>query len=192
MAVVLATSTQRYVGLSSDTKPATARAGALFYETDSGLTSIWDGSAWQPRYEAGPFKATKTVTFTGAATLGQAGTTTTWFTITGTVLIERLVPVCTVNLGEALATATITLGVTDATAFFNAATNSVDIDAGDFWFDATPTEVNALAVPAGFKDIAIIDDDIVSACATQNTNAGAIRIDVYWRPLSATGLLVPA
>ena len=134
--------------------------------------------------------ASKTVTFTGASTLGLAGTNTTWFTVTGTVLIVYLVPVCTVDLGEAAPTATITLGVTDNTAFFNAATNSVDIDAGDLWFDATPTEVNALAVPAGFKEVAIIDDDIVSACATQNTNAGAIRLDCYWLPLSPGATLV--
>ena len=76
--------------------------------------------------------------------------------------------------------------------FFIAASNSTDIDAGDIWVDATPAEVNALAVPAGFKDIILVDDDIVSACATQNTNAGAIRLDCYWRPLSVGATVVAA
>lgn len=47
MAVVLATSSQAYVGLSSDSKPAAARAGATFYETNTLASFVWDGSAWQ-------------------------------------------------------------------------------------------------------------------------------------------------
>ncbi len=46
MAVVLAVKGDRYVGLSSDTKPATAPAGSLFRETDTGAWFISDGSAW--------------------------------------------------------------------------------------------------------------------------------------------------
>ncbi len=39
---------KQYLGLSTDTKPTAADvvAGALCYETDTGLTWLYDGSAW--------------------------------------------------------------------------------------------------------------------------------------------------
>ena len=46
MAVLLQTLAADYTGLSSDTKPATPVTGATFYETDTGLTFIYSGSAW--------------------------------------------------------------------------------------------------------------------------------------------------
>lgn len=46
MAIVLIAAAQRYIGLSSDTKPADARAGASFYETDTLATFVFNGSAW--------------------------------------------------------------------------------------------------------------------------------------------------
>lgn len=127
---------------------------------------------------------TKTITYTGAANLGQAGTNTTIFTVTGTILVVALVPVCTVNLDQALATATITLGTAGTTNLFIAATNSVDIDADDLWTAAAPA-TKSLALPAALKDIVVSGENIVNACATQNTNAGAIRYDIYWLPLSS-------
>ena len=127
----------------------------------------------------------KSITFTGAANLGQAATNTTIFTVTGEILVVALVPFCTVNLGESGATATISLGVANAPAatLFIAATNSVDIDADDFWVDTAPDPFG-IALPAALKDI-IITDNIVAACAVTNTNAGTIRFDMYWMPLSA-------
>ena len=190
MTVALVSDIQRWVGLSSDTKPAAAPAGSTFYETDSGLVSVWDGSAFQPMYAAGPFKATKTVTFTGAANLGAVGAVP-YFTVTDEVLVERIVPFCTVSLGEAAINSTIALGVTGSTSLFIAATDAVaTIAANLFWVDTAP-DANGVAVPAALKDIAITDN-IIATVAVQNVNAGAIRIDVYWRPLSATGLLVPS
>jgi len=47
MTVALATGAQRYVGLSSDTKPTTGvRPGAEFYETDTLASYVYDGTAW--------------------------------------------------------------------------------------------------------------------------------------------------
>ena len=46
MTVALTAGAQRYIGLSSDSKPAAPRAGATFYETDTLATYIFDGSAW--------------------------------------------------------------------------------------------------------------------------------------------------
>lgn len=48
MAVILEGIIKRYVGLSTDSKPtlSTLDAGSEFYETDSGNTYKWSGSAW--------------------------------------------------------------------------------------------------------------------------------------------------
>jgi hypothetical protein len=47
MAVALVTTPRAYVGLSSDTKPASPTAGSTFYETDGRALYVFDGSAWQ-------------------------------------------------------------------------------------------------------------------------------------------------
>ena len=191
MTVALSTDIQRWLGLSSDTKPTAAPPGSTFYETDSGATYIWDGAAWQPRLELGPFFASKAVTFTGAAGLGQAGSNVVYFTVTGEVVIEKIAPFCTVSLGEAAINSTLSLGVVGSAAFFIAATDAVPtIAANLFWVDTAP-DANGVALPAALKDI-IITDNIIAVPAVADINAGAIRIDVYWRPLSANGKVAAA
>lgn len=141
-------------------------------------------------YSPSPLKrATKTVTFTGAANLGAVGNVPI-FTVTGEVAVVLFAPTCTVNLGEAAPTATIALGVTSKTTFFVAATTATDIDAGDVWFTITP-DINAIAIPTGFKDI-WCTENIIGTVAAQNVNAGAIRFDLWWMPLSSDGNVVAA
>lgn len=132
----------------------------------------------------------KSITFTGAAGLGLAGTAVPMFTVTGEVLIVAIVGVCTVDLTEAAPTATIALGVTGNTALFIAATTSTGVDAGEFWVSTTPT-ANGIALPAAVKDVAITDDVVITP-ATQNTNGGSIRLDVVYIPLSVDGSVVAA
>lgn len=128
--------------------------------------------------------ARKTVTFTGAANLGAVGAVPI-FTVTGDVLVVRLVPVCTVDLTEALATATLALGVTNSTALFVAATTATAIDAGEFWVNTT-SQADGFALPAALKDI-LVTQNIIGTVATQAVNGGAIRFDCHWIPLSADG-----
>ena len=132
----------------------------------------------------------KTVTFTGAAGAGATGTPVSVFTVTGEVLVVALVPFCTTLLTEASATAVISLGVTGSTALFIANTNSVDIDANEFWLDTTPDPAG-IALPAALKDI-VITADIIVTPATQNTNGGVVRFDLVYIPLSADGAVVAA
>lgn len=50
MAVQLITyAAQRYIGLSSDTRPqdGTVAVGAVFQELDTGLVWEWDGASWR-------------------------------------------------------------------------------------------------------------------------------------------------
>ena len=44
----LITSTKRYTGLSTDTKPASTSTGSLAKETDTGSEFIFNGAAWVP------------------------------------------------------------------------------------------------------------------------------------------------
>ena len=43
---ILETTTKRFIGLSSDTKPSDAPAGSSYLETDTGLIWRWDGHNW--------------------------------------------------------------------------------------------------------------------------------------------------
>lgn len=130
----------------------------------------------------------KTITFDGTAGLGLAGTAVPIFTVTGEVLVVALVPFCTTLLTESGATATLALGVTGSTALFIAATNSVDIDANEFWVDTTP-DANGIALPAALKDI-VITDNIIATPAVTNTATGVIRFDLVYIPLSTDGAVV--
>ena len=133
-------------------------------------------------------RARSTVTFTGAANLGQAGTNTTIFTVTGQIHVVSLTPYCTTDLTEALATATLSLGTATQAALFIAATNSVDIDANEVWTALAPA-TRSLALPAALKDIEV-NDNFIAAAAVHNTNGGVIRFDLLYVPLSADGLAV--
>lgn len=128
-------------------------------------------------------RSSKTITFTGAANLGAIGNVPL-FTVTGEVLLAVLTVTGVTTLVGA--TATLALGVTGNTTFFIAATTATDIAAGDYWIDATPTEVNAALVPAGFKDV-WCTDNIIGTVATAAITAGALRLDCWWMALSEDG-----
>ena len=129
-----------------------------------------------------PHTSRKTITFTGAAGAGEAASTVTVFTVTGEIWVRALIPYCTTLLTEAAPTATVALGVTGSTALFIAATNSVDIDADEFWVDTTP-DARGIAIPAALKDI-VITDNIIITPATQNTDSGVFDFTLVWSPLS--------
>lgn len=132
-----------------------------------------------------PYFESKLLTFTGASGLGEvANPTCAIFTVTGEVLIEKMVPVCTVDLVSA-GGGTLSNGITGSVALFLAATTATVIDVGEFWVNTTPV-ANGVALPAAFKDI-VITDSIIWTVATADITAGAIRCDVWWRPLSADG-----
>lgn len=143
-------------------------------------------------YHNRPYQATKSVTFTGAATLGAVGNVPL-FTVTGEVLVRCITAYAVTTLTEAAPTATIALGVTNSTGLFIAATGATTLATGEFWTEATGagTANAGVAVPAAMKDIAITSA-IVGTVATQAVNGGVLRVDVLWEPLSNDGLVVAA
>ena len=134
-------------------------------------------------------RTSKTVTFTGAANLGAVGAVPI-FTVTGTVLVVYLIPLCTVLLTEAAPTATLALGVTGSTSLFVAATTGTAIDANEFWFSTTPTAAG-LALPAALKDIPVAAN-IIGTVGAQAVDSGAIRFDLWWLGISSGSSVVPS
>jgi len=139
-------------------------------------------------------RSTKTFTFDGSAGKGAVGTFTV-FTVTGEVLVVALIPYCSTNIGvdAGAGVASMQLGVANATTLFIATTQADTIDASEFWVSNTPT-ANGIAVPAGLQNIAITQDiqGEVTSTDVQLVNAGVIRFDIYWLPLSSDGNVVAA
>ena len=137
------------------------------------------------------YRASVSVTFSGASGLGAAGTTTTFFATTGEVVVAYLVPYVVGTLTQSGATPTLALGVTNSTGLFIAATIATTLATGEFWTEATGggTANAGIAVPAALKDIAITSNIIGTVGGTSDINGGTLRLDVYWLPLSSNGLV---
>lgn len=134
----------------------------------------------------------KTLAFTGEAGLGAVGAVPL-FTVTGEVVILAIVPYVVDSLTAAgVEKPTLSLGVTNALALFIAATPAIVLLTGEFWTEATGGGVadTGILIPMALKDTAITSD-IVGTVATHNITGGTLRFDVYWRPLSANGLVAP-
>lgn len=110
------------------------------------------------------------------------------FTVTGLVRL-RIIAECTVNLAGA--TATIKLGTENNTAAFIAQTTGTDIDAGELWYDATPTTTEDTTSTV-VLDKVVNAADVGYEVETAALSAGAITFHCYWTPLNSTGAVVVA
>ncbi len=132
--------------------------------------------------------ATTTVTFTGAANLGQDTTAATVFTVTGKVLLKSIVAVCTTDLAGA--SATIDLKGADGYTFLGT-TTSIDLDEDDTWIDTSPAETFVGLIPAAMKEVVLNADGsnktIVMNSATADTTAGVLAFYAVYISLSADG-----
>lgn len=134
----------------------------------------------------------KTVTFTGAANLGAVGDVPL-FTVTGTILVVSLIPICTTDLVENGATAAMSLGVTDIVALFIAATEPEDIDEDDVW-DAVAPATTAVALPAALKDIIVVGaaNDILATVANDTITGGVLVFNLRYIAISDGATVVAA
>ena len=156
------------------------------------LTGADAPSLVTPRYLVG------TRTFDATAGNGATGSAL-YFTVTGQILVLYMVPYCTADLTEAAPTATISLGTTNQTALFIAATTATAIDANEVWLSTTVTNRSEI-LPGGtppttaptVKDVAVNDADIRCQIAAQNINGGTLRITLVWVPISTNGNIVLA
>jgi hypothetical protein len=133
--------------------------------------------------------ARKTLTFTGAAGLGQSGSPIPLFNLTGAVYVERIA-----GIGMTTPTSagggTLALGVTGSASLFIAATTATTIATGLTW-QTTTANATGLAVPATNKEI-LIAASIIGTVAVAGITAGVIQVVCYYRPASSDGALVAA
>ena len=132
----------------------------------------------------------KTVTFTGAASAGQAATNVSVFDITGRVFIHRFEIFCTTSLTEGGATAQVSFGTGNISTKFVGATDSVNIDVNEWWVDTSPT-VDAETLTGGMLN-QVVSVNIILRNTTQDTDGGVLVIDAYYEPSTDDGALVAA
>ncbi|KKM08108.1 hypothetical protein LCGC14_1727210 [marine sediment metagenome] len=134
----------------------------------------------------------KTVTFTGATSLGAIGDVPL-FTVTGTILVVSLIPICTTDLVENSAATLMSLGVTDIVALFIAATEPEDIDEDDVW-DAVAPATTAVALPALLKDIIVVGaaNDILATVAGDTVTGGVLQFNLRYIAISDGATVVAA
>lgn len=107
------------------------------------------------------------------------------FTVTGLVRVQ-IVAVCTVNVAG---TGSIQLGVESDTDAFIAVTTGTDLDAGELWYDATPTTVTDTTGTV-ILDKIVNAADIGYEVSVGTLTGGAITFHCWYTPLDSTGAVV--
>lgn len=133
------------------------------------------------------FKARKTITFNGT-TIGAVAPLSI-FDIQGVVLIDRIIPVCTADLVSGGAS-TIGLGVNGNGQFFIAPTSYANLDNGSIWLSDTNYSTVGGELTNGVKDH-ITRQDIILDILVAAITAGSLDVTVFWRPVTADGLVLP-
>lgn len=187
MTVALLTVIKRFLGLAADTKPAAPPAGSTYYETDTGLSYVYDGAAWQLGPEGAQWRLARgNWNFTAD---GGAQGAFTAFAVTGDVILQ-IFGVCNVALTSGGA-ATIELGVAGNTAVLIALTTATALIANEIWHDATPTTtVEQIDVDGVRTFIVANGQDVILTIAAADLTAGDVDFYARWQPLSANGLVV--
>lgn len=130
--------------------------------------------------------------FTGNtdSTRGDADNTPTTdiFAVTGEVLVG-IFGVCTTNLVQDGATATLALGVAGNTGALISATNVNEIDANEIWLDTSPT-VGVNTIDALTYFIIVNGLNIIETVATKDVDSGQMFYSLLWRPIGTTGSVV--
>lgn len=127
--------------------------------------------------------STKTLTFTGAATLGQSASPIVLFTVTGCVDVSLIAGYCTTTLVSA-GGGTLALGVTGSTSLFIGATTATSIaTTAPLWASTTPN-ASGLAAPSALKDILVVGAQILGTVAVADITAGVLVVTCYWLPIS--------
>lgn len=137
------------------------------------------------RWEDGQIEV-KEMTFAGGTTddpgdFNGAGNPATLFNVTGVVAM-RLFAICGTDLAGA--SATVSVGTTNAAAALIAQTTATNIDVNEIWHDASPdASVEAISVATE----KIVADDVIQTVGTANITAGQLTYYCLWRPISPDG-----
>jgi len=110
-------------------------------------------------------------------------------TITGMVRV-RMIAEVTGDCTSAGGAATIKLGVEGATGAWISATGEDDLDVGDVWFDATPTETNGNFSSLVLDKLVAGGLDVGYEIENEAFTQGTIVFHCWWEALNATGAVV--
>jgi len=147
-----------------------------------------------------PFRTKRSITFTGAAgsnTWGDDGGTLdggVMFTVTGVVQI-KIIAVCNTLL-DSDGAATLSVGITGATAIFLPVETATQIDAGQLWVNdaanVTYIDVGLESAATGNVPEYILNgnDIIMTIAGGANVTAGQIDFYALWKPISDDGSVV--
>ena len=136
-----------------------------------------------------PTHRRKTIAFDGTSGNGATGTAAL-FTVTGTVWIVAFMAECTESLTEGGATATIAVGTAGVTLELLAAVNAVDLDVSELWTDGL---ISGQIVQVAAVDIdAMCNANIIATVGAQSIDDGTLVFDLWYRPVTDNGLVVPA
>lgn len=146
-----------------------------------------------------PFLAKKTLTFAGAtgdAWGNDAGALDggVLFTVTGLVIC-KVVAECNTSLTGG--TSTDEVGIAGATGIFMPTTTATDLDAGEIWLNnSTPVTYFIIgeeqAAADNYPTYMLNGNDIILTTKTADTEAGVLEFFVYWKPISADGVIADA
>ncbi len=195
MTVVLIAAIQTWLGLSTDVKPTSPPGGSTFYETDTGANYIYDGSAWQLQP-----KVTDGIVVTRAAAALPQGTSAAIFTVTGLVLLKRIVGYVTVAVGGVANATKIKGNSTGAGATTDlCATLDINGHVAASRYEITGTFANAMVrtldaplAKVQAVDIIIPPGTIDLDCGGSDGGGGRVRWSVTYVPLEANAMVVAA
>lgn len=153
-------------------------------------------SAVTQGYNDTPRSLSKTITWTGGSGLGLNATTTTWFTLSGgLVVIDEISGRVTTNHAVSNVLASLALGVVGQAAIFIAATVVLNVTglltATPIWMSITPT-AGGLLKPAITVNTVISGNIITTVGGTGNIDSGVLELNVRWHPLTPGAVLVAA
>lgn len=179
--------TQNILGINSadnqfSSTLVTANADGSMIERQEYIQQNMNGTGMvygAPNYLAVP------ITF-AALTTGSVATHEI-FTVTGAVRL-RILAECTVNVAG---TGSIQLGVAGVTNTLIASTTGTDLDAGELWYDATPTTAYDTVANVILERI-INGLDVGYEVTGDTLTSGAVTFHCWWEPLNATGAVVAA
>lgn len=109
-------------------------------------------------------------------------------TVTGAVRLRMFVE-CTTSVEGG---GSIQLGVAGATNAFIASTTGTDLDAGDVWYDATPTETYGNFSSLVLDKVIAGGIDVGYEVTVDTLTGGAITFHCWWEALNSTGAVVAA
>ncbi|MBT7080146.1 MAG: hypothetical protein HN929_01545 [Chloroflexi bacterium] len=175
----LITTIQRYIGLSTDTKPASPKFGSTFLETNTGFMWIHNGYAWIPK----TFMPESTVNYKQIS-LNQVAADYSVMTATAQALfIDAVIVHVPDDLSAAAGFTSIAIATDDVAPIeiLSAANGAKANLTGDFYYVYTGPVVTAATK--------IVEVTIAGGAAGAGSE---VDVTVLWRPLVAGGYYLNA